>query len=548
MTRDKPPPTAGTNRAPKAPAAATPVIVMAKPATPAEFVPPDWTPVAVPTTKVSMPRIPVVKSAAAQRGEPSAIPPRRGAGHASRMKALKLPRLLMPTSMPSVVLPGIPSDFASQTAALVQQFGITERLPTAQLRALQMLQLAALLEHAWAHAPLWHARLADAGWRPSQPVDLELLRRLPILTRAEIQEHGAALRTKQVPQGFGSEHHFRTSGSTGRPVEVYRNELNQEIYGAQTFRDHLWHGRDTTGKLAVLRTHRADKTLPDWGQVLRELTIDGSGPAVIRGSDGKEFRSHLDWLVAERPDYLNINPSLALALARLHLREGYPRLAMHQILSVGGTVTDEARALCRDAWGAEFTDRYSCEEIGYLAFQCPLHTHYHEAETVILEIVDAAGRPCAAGQTGRVVVTALLSFAMPLIRYDLGDMAVPGDACDCGRGLPVVARVMGRQSNFAVLPTGSWRAGLLQAKDWTDVAPVLGFRVTQTALDTLEAELVLARPLSEPDVAKTTAMLRAFFSYDFAIIVKQVEEIAWGATDKRDSFVRLPGVGGDAPH
>lgn len=516
---------------------------------------PSLTPGVLPSWVVHTPRARAEKPSGEK---PSASKPAQSAGP---LAAVQLPQmgslvqpgtpmmrqLLIPSSVPGVVLPGIPSAFAAQIGALLLQLGTTETLPANQLRALQMIQLNALLKHAWENAPFWKSRLRDAGWTPSMAVDPGLLLRLPLLTRAEVQKHGSTLRSQCVPEGFGPESLYRTSGSTGRPVEVYRNALNERIYDAQTFRDHLWHGRNTRGKLAVLRTRRQDGVEPEWGRVSREMTIGGTGPAVIRGSDGKDFRSHLDWLAAERPDYLNINPTLAAALTRLHLSEGYPRLAIHQILSTGGTVTDEARTLCREAWGAEFTDRYSCEEIGYLAFQCPKHTHYHTAETVIIEILNSAGRPCSPGQTGRVVVTSLLSFAMPLLRYDLGDMAVPGDACDCGRGLPTISRIIGREFNFAVLPSGHWRVGMLQAKDWADAVPVRDFRVKQTALDRLEVELVLPRPMTENDVTRAKTMLREFFGYDFVIAVKQVKSIDWGRTDKRENFVRLPGVGNDIP-
>jgi hypothetical protein len=98
-----------------------------------------------------------------------------------------------------------------------------------------------------------------------------------------------------------------------------------------------------------------------------------------------------------------------------------------------------------------------------------------------------------------------------------------------------------------VLPDGRWRVGLLQAKDWAGVVPVRESRVRQTALDKLEAELVLPRPLTAEDVARATAMLRAFFGYDFKVDVTQVPAIDWGASGKREAFMRLPHVGTDMP-
>jgi hypothetical protein len=62
------------------------------------------------------------------------------------------------------------------------------------------------------------------------------------------------------------------------------------------------------------------------------------------------------------------------------------------------------------------------------------------AESFFVELLDEAGEPAPQGELGRVVLTSLHNFAMPLIRYDIGDLAAFGPACSCGRGLPALLR------------------------------------------------------------------------------------------------------------
>ena len=71
-----------------------------------------------------------------------------------------------------------------------------------------------------------------------------------------------------------------------------------------------------------------------------------------------------------------------------------------------------------------------------------------------MEVLDNHGRPCKEGETGRVVLTDLHNFTMPLIRYEIGDYAEVGPPCACGRGLPVLARILGRSRNMLTLPAG----------------------------------------------------------------------------------------------
>ena len=72
-----------------------------------------------------------------------------------------------------------------------------------------------------------------------------------------------------------------------------------------------------------------------------------------------------------------------------------------------------------------------------MAYRCPSQAGWHvNAETLLLEIVDASGQPCRPGEMGRVVITPFFSTAQPLIRYDHGDLAVAGEGCACGRTCP----------------------------------------------------------------------------------------------------------------
>src|SRR5215510_10900500 len=90
-----------------------------------------------------------------------------------------------------------------------------------------------------------------------------------------------------------------------------------------------------------------------------------------------------------------------------------------------------------------------------MALQCPDHEHYHvQTECILLEVLDTHGGPCAPGRAGLVVATPRHAFAMPLVRYVVGDYAEVGPPCPCGRGLPVLARIMGRTRNRLVLETG----------------------------------------------------------------------------------------------
>jgi len=148
------------------------------------------------------------------------------------------------------------------------------------------------------------------------------------------------------------------------------------------------------------------------------------------------------------------------------------------VLATGETVTDAMRRDCQAAFGARIINRYTCEEAGWLALQCPKHDHLHVfTANVILEIVDREGQPCPVGVPGRVLVYRL---AQP------GDALDPlrdrrhrrvGPACDCGIHLPVLKRIWGRDNQSIQTPDGRYRYVVLVAEDFLGIAPLRDIRL-----------------------------------------------------------------------
>ncbi len=338
---------------------------------------------------------------------------------------------------------------ASLLMSLLYQFDQTQWLSPEALFAQQARQLRVLFAHAARSVPFYDQRFAAAGVDPDAPVTPEALQRLPVLRRGALRAAGEALGTTVLPESHGKRHAIETSGATGEPVRLYGTEITGVFWRACVMREHLWHDRRMDGKLAAIRRARPGAAMAplglrgdSWGPA--SGAIFPTGPAVLLNVASPP-PAQLDWLLRERPDYLISLPSNLLVLARLCLEQGVALPGLQQVMTVGEPVTAALRDLVRQAWDVPLKDSYSCEEAGYLAMQCPEHEVLHvQSENLLLEVVGDDGRPCGPGEVGQVLVTSLHNFATPLIRYALGDLAEVGAPCACGRGLPVIARVLGR--------------------------------------------------------------------------------------------------------
>jgi phenylacetate-CoA ligase len=176
-------------------------------------------------------------------------------------------------------------------------------------------------------------------------------------------------------------------------------------------------------------------------------------------------------------------------------------------------------------------------EVGPIAYQCPEQDCYHvQAEALLVEIVDDDGAPVPPGSIGKVLVTPLHNFAMPLLRYEIGDYAEVGPPCACGRGLPALRRIMGRTRNMMVTPDGRRYWPLTGARRFPKDVPILQHQFAQISTTTIEARLVAERPLTEEECAEVIAMVRSILPYPFDVKVRVVESIPRGVNHKFEYF------------
>ena len=211
---------------------------------------------------------------------------------------------------------------------------------------------------------------------------------------------------------------------------------------------------------------------------------------------------------------------------------------MREVRTISELLPDGLRELCQQVWDVKLVDVYSTVELGYLALQCPEHEHYHvQSEGVLLEVLDENDQPCAPGEMGRVIVTNLHNFAFPLIRYEVGDYAVVGEACDCGRGLPVLKHIKGRYRNILTMPSGERRYPQLAIQHLYEIAPVLQFQAVQHTLNDIEIRLVLSRPLAADEKGKIIAKFQDMLGTCFNFDVQQVESLQRSAGGKFEDFI-----------
>lgn len=428
--------------------------------------------------------------------------------------------------------PAIGNDASAHLQSQLFQLEHSQWLPSERLRERQLTQLKRLLRHAATSVPHYVETFRGID---IDRLDWAIFQSLPLLKRKELQAGFDALKSTSIPASHGAVVEGRTSGSTGTPVRFLQTAVSQLFWNALTLREHLWQGREFSGKLAAIRVKVDEGRWPDWGAPASILFNTGPGATLNVRTDVEE---QLDWLQREDPDYLITHASNLGALAELTLRRGVRLPKLRQARSFSEALRPDLRDTVRKAWGVEVADMYSCEEAGHIALQCPMNEHYHvQSENLLVEILDEAGRPCGPGETGRVVITPLHNFAMPLIRYDIEDYAVVGDACACGRGLPVLTRIHGRLRNMVVLPDGRSHWPSFPVIRYSGIAPICQIRIIQRTLTKVEAVYTAERPLSSEETQGMVKAIQEALGYPFQVETFRVDDIPRPANMKFEDIV-----------
>jgi phenylacetate-CoA ligase len=253
---------------------------------------------------------------------------------------------------------------------------------------------------------------------------------------------------------------------------------------------------------------------------------------------------HARWLARLAPAYLALNPTVLSGILESFESGIAPPIGLKQLMTFGATVEPQLRRRARAALGASIRDRYSCEEVGPVALQCPHDDSddppYHVCVgNVIVEVVDAQGGASAPGETGRVLVTGLHHWASPAVRYDIGDVAALSPQCTCGAQVPTLTRLLGRKRALLRTPSGQSKFVRLTASDWLEVAPVREFRLIQESPLKIRVELVVREPLTAQQHAALAAMLHRRVSSEFAYDLQQLDAIDWPPGEKRQDVVCL---------
>lgn len=379
------------------------------------------------------------------------------------------------------------------------------RAPAREVIDFRDRQLRRIVQHAYRNVPYYRRLYDEHGVRAESIRGASDMPALPPVTKTHFR---AVPEIERVASGLDPEALISaaSSGSSGRPFMIRRSWLEQNVLHLLRIRAQRAYGIGpadrTLNILNPKHVHaRDDKRL---GRALVALRLH---------TDSRRVSIHLDpvAIAAEvracRPAMLSGYPNMLARVSAVLEREPVVPASIRVALTGAETLTPTLRRRIEERLGVPVRDLYGSNECNLMAWECPLGGPLHVCDdSVFLEVVTPDGTPVAPGERGEVLVTALHTFTMPLIRFRIGDLAEQGTArCGCGAPFSTIRGVKGRMLDMFPLPDGRvihayllTETLIMDDPDWIE-----SFQVTQERIDRLTMQIV---PRREPTAARIDAL------------------------------------------
>ena len=415
----------------------------------------------------------------------------------------------------------------------VEYAELTAAYETDTVDLFQKKKLEQLITHAKIHSPYYKKFFSDADTGRDDNSDLSVFYTMAPLTKEMIRANLKNIYSDDYPL---RQWYFNSSGgSTGEPLRFIQ-DITYTKWGNAMFRFYYTHylGIDEpfTRKMILWG---AERDLFQGKRDFKRRCLDWLNNTVFLNSflmTEEDMAGYVKKINSFKPVLLRGYAGSLYELSKYIRRERIPVFSPEIIVSAAETLHPDMREEIESVFGRKVYDFYGSREIGSLAGECR-NGNYHTLFWNFFEVLDTNNNPVKEGEEGRVIVTNLFNYSMPLLRYEIGDMAIRGpDSCACGQRLPTLRRITGRitdhfKRNDGSIIHGEYFTHLFYLKDW-----VSSFQVIQEDYEKIRILVVKKSEIDPADTTEIEMKIRLVLGKNCTIVWDLVDQIPKTKTGK----------------
>jgi phenylacetate-CoA ligase len=409
-----------------------------------------------------------------------------------------------------------------------------ERFTPDKIEAIQLEKLKKIVAYAYQNVPYYSELFNAKGIRPEDIRCYSDLERIPVLTKRTILDNEERLLN---PSFTGKMRIRKTGGSTGMTLHFKKEQDATALNDAIMYRCYSWYGIDIGDKQVRFWGVPVTSKLR-WREQIKDLILNRIRISAFDISEASCLKQY-ERIKKFKPDYFYGYTTAIYGFCLFMQKLGIDlnSLNLKAVICTAEKMYDHHTALFRKVFNCPVVDEYGSSENGVLAFQCKQGNMHLMADHLCVEFLDENDRQVKPGELGRIVVTDLVSYGMPLLRYDIGDMGRPsGKVCTCGINLPLMEIVEGRKEDFIRTKEGKLvHAAYLcyTLKDDT----VNEFKMYQKDMNTLLVQIVKSPSFNVDTEALLDRKLRTALGDEMKITFRYLDKIPREASGKLRYFV-----------
>lgn len=401
--------------------------------------------------------------------------------------------------------------------------------PFEKLRNDQLTKTRNFLLYAKHHSQYYRELFSRLGFEPEEMHSFSYMERLPILDKITLRQNMAAIISDETQKmGVLWSH---TSGTTGLGLKF--PESLESLQREFAFRIHAysWGGVQWKKRWAWCAGHPVAfydrKTPPFWVHDFANNWLLMSSYHLSK----QNLPHYIEKLAKFKPELLAGYPSSLYLLARANSEMG-KKVSLKALVTSSETLFESQRKTMEDSFGCKVFDYYGNGERAAVANQCEAGKYHLRTEYSYVEILDNQNRPVSAGQEGRLICTGFGNYATPLIRYDIGDVAMLAREgyCQCGREGIILDSIIGRVEDYIITPDGT-HVGRLDHL-FKDSVNIKMAQIVQDKKGEVLLRIVRESNYSEKDEKTILREARVRLGSAMKISVEYVESIERGAGNK----------------
>jgi phenylacetate-CoA ligase len=411
------------------------------------------------------------------------------------------------------------------------------------LQALQLTGLGKLLAHAKNSCPYYRDEWESLGLDPRSVQSISDFQQWPVIDRDTIRNNRGQMRAASTEMRLMKK---ATGGSSGVPLEFDLNDDSNDRRTAAWHRGYGWAGAMPGTRQwhlwggAVGHPSRVKRAKDAFYHRLYRRTMANSF-----GLSEARVPWYLEQLNQCRPHSIVAYTNPLYFFATALEERGLVPFSPASIIVGAEKLHDFQRRTIERVFRAPVFETYGSREFMLIGGECEEHAGLHlTMENLLVEILDDEGQPTPHGDEGNVVITDLTNYGMPIIRYANGDRAIAGnETCRCGRGLPLLKKVVGRRLDLLQTPDGRQVPGEFFPHLMKEYPGIRRFQIVQEDLHSIQVRLVVSGQWNYSSRCSLEQQIRGVVGDSVVLDILIVDDIPLTAAGKLQVVVRRVAAG-----